>query len=114
MKSIHVRFEDEVYEKIKQEADENGQSLQAFLYQKVTEIETKSQPKVNKIQKENQQILNQIHQDLCLILHGINDIKSHLEDDKIDYSYLNFSISELKDDIIKSLKKTQSDLRKVK
>lgn len=133
MKSIHVRFDDKIYDEIKKNADSLGLSLNGYITKKLSTSDTKNDIAdthlATKIQEENllhnQQLSKEINQKLCDILLSLNHLKSTASDivftlDSTNpnlestITNLSFSITESKKEIIKSLSKIQDSLSNLK
>ena len=88
MKSIHVRFDDKVYDEIKKNADSLELSLNGYITKKLTisdiQNDTSDTNLAAKIQEENllhnRQLSREINQKLCDILLSLNHLKSATSD----------------------------------
>jgi len=133
MKSIHVRFDDKVYDEIKKNADSLELSLNGYITKKLTisdiQNDTSDTNLAAKIQEENllhnRQLSREINQKLCDILLSLNHLKSATSDIvfTLDSTHpnlestitnLSISITEAKKEIIKSLSKIQDYLSDLK
>lgn len=133
MKSIHVRFDDKVYDEIKKNADSLGLSLNGYITKKLSisdiQNDTSDTNLATKIQEENllhnRQLSREINQKLCDILLSLNHLKSATSDivftlDSTNpvlestITNLSLSITEAKKEIIKSLSKIQDYLSNLK
>lgn len=133
MKSIHVRFDDKVYDEIKKNADSLELSLNGYITKKLTisdiQNDTSDTNLAAKIQEENllhnRQLSREINQKLCDILLSFNHLKSATSDIvfTLDSTHpnlestitnLSISITEAKKEIIKSLSKIQDYLSDLK
>lgn len=129
MKSFHLRFEDNDFEKIQKISSELGLSINGYLTQKFAEFDLDKEMNMAKSDKENRtkydDYLSQIYITLCDIVVQIESVKCIQEDinlkldlnpniDSDDIDYLMKCIKNLKRSAIESTEKIYDKLAEIK
>lgn len=129
MKSFHLRFEDNDFEKIQKISSELGLSINNYLTKKFADFdldsELKSTKKSSDFDKNSVEILNQIHRDLCDICDKLQelsimnedmilelDLNSNIDSDDVDY--LMKCIKNLRRSVLESTEKICNKLDEIR